>query len=168
MADPEPEMNVYQIASSAINPLVFEDLAELLYKHYTTSPCMDSKGVPIMVRLMKLFDSVDDFSEHLWRDAQERSGLMNGMSSADSKMLQKLKIICKKSVEQAKHLATIYEPYTFYGGRFDNSNTQRLMEKMSEEEKREFGFDVGSINWKDYITNVHIPGLRRHVLKGRA
>ncbi|VYS57072.1 unnamed protein product [Arabidopsis thaliana] len=168
MSDPEPEINVYQIASSAINPLVFEDLAELLYNHYKTSPCMDSKGDPIMVRLMKLFNSVDDFSDHLWRDAQERSGLMSGMSSVDSKMMQKLKFICKKSVEQAKHLATIYEPYTFYGGRFDNSNTQRLMENMSEDEKREFGFDVGSINWTDYITNVHIPGLRRHVLKGRA
>ncbi|CAN8259669.1 unnamed protein product [Cochlearia groenlandica] len=166
--DHEPEISVYQIASSAINPLVFEDLAELLYKHYKTSPCVDSKGVPIMVRLMKLFDSVDDFLDHLWRDAQERSGLVSGMSSVDSKVMQKLKFICKKSVEQAKHLATIYEPYTFYGGRFDNSNTQRLMENMSEEEKIAFGFDVGSINWKDYITNVHIPGLRRHVLKGRA
>lgn len=53
------------------------------------------------------------------------------------------------------------------GYRFDNSNTQRLMESMSEEEKRKFGFDVGSIDWKDYITNVHIPGLRMHVMKGR-
>ncbi|KAG4991160.1 hypothetical protein JHK87_024617 [Glycine soja] len=41
------------------------------------------------------------------------------------------------------------------------------MESMSEEEKREFDFDVKSIDWNDYITNVHIPGLRRHVMKGR-
>lgn len=41
------------------------------------------------------------------------------------------------------------------------------MESMSEEEKKEFGFDVKSIDWKEYITNVHIPGLRRHVMKGR-
>lgn len=38
---------------------------------------------------------------------------------------------------------------------------------MSEEEKRTFGFDVGSIDWKDYISNIHIPGLRSHVVKGR-
>lgn len=38
---------------------------------------------------------------------------------------------------------------------------------MSKEEKAEFGFDVGSIDWKDYIQNVHIPGLKRHVMKGR-
>lgn len=41
------------------------------------------------------------------------------------------------------------------------------MESMSAEEKKIFGFDVGSIDWGDYITNVHIPGLRKHVLKGR-
>lgn len=41
------------------------------------------------------------------------------------------------------------------------------MEIMSEEEKREFGFDVESIDWTDYITNVHIPGLKRHVMKGK-
>lgn len=53
------------------------------------------------------------------------------------------------------------------GCRFDNSNTERLMGKMSEEEKKNFGFDVASIDWKEYITNVHIPGLKKHVLKGR-
>nr|GEY52763.1 fatty acyl-CoA reductase 2-like [Tanacetum cinerariifolium] len=67
----------------------------------------------------------------------------------------------------SSYLANIYEPYTFYGGRFDNSNTQKLMGLMSEEEKRTFGFDVGKIDWRDYISNVHIPGLRRHVMKGR-
>ncbi|RYR71761.1 hypothetical protein Ahy_A02g005981 isoform C [Arachis hypogaea] len=39
-------------------------------------------------------------------------------------------------------------------------NKERLMDIMFEEEKREFGFDVKAINWKDYITNVHIPALR--------
>ncbi|KAE8689973.1 hypothetical protein F3Y22_tig00110930pilonHSYRG00086 [Hibiscus syriacus] len=51
--------------------------------------------------------------------------------------------------------------------RFDNSNTMRLLEKMSEEEKMSFGFDVESIEWKDYIKSVHIPGLWRHVMKGK-
>lgn len=51
--------------------------------------------------------------------------------------------------------------------RFDNTNTQKLMAYMSEEEKRTFGFDVGGIDWKDYISNIHIPGLRSHVVKGR-
>ncbi|XP_059428405.1 fatty acyl-CoA reductase 2, chloroplastic [Corylus avellana] len=162
----KPDINVYQIASSVVNPLVFQDLARLLYEHYNSSPCLDSKGRPISVPSMKLFRSMEEFSTHLWGDAIHRSGL-TAAASSNEKLSQKLEIICRKSVEQAKHLASIYEPYTFYGGRFDNSNTQRLMESMSEEEKRNFGFDVGNINWRDYITNVHIPGLRRHVMKGR-
>ncbi|KAL5067477.1 hypothetical protein RYX36_018364 [Vicia faba] len=160
------DINVYQIASSVVNPLVFQDLTRLLYEHYTTSPCIDSKGNPIQVPLMKLFSSSEEFSGHLWRDAIQKSGL-SSMASSKGKMSQKLENICRKSVEQAKYLAKIYEPYTFYGGRFDNSNIQRLMEIMSEEEKREFDFDVKGIDWKDYITNIHIPGLRRYVMKGR-
>ncbi|KAJ6923866.1 hypothetical protein NC652_017245 [Populus alba x Populus x berolinensis] len=127
---------------------------------------MDSNGRPIHVPSMKLFSSMEDFSVHLWRDVIQQSRIAE-MTSSDRKLSQKHENICRKSLEQAKYLATIYEPYTFYGGRFDNSKTQKLMERMSENEKGEFGFDVGSIDWRDYITNVHIPGLRRHVMKGR-
>ncbi|KAK9921601.1 hypothetical protein M0R45_030105 [Rubus argutus] len=162
----KPDINVYQITSSVVNPLDFQDLSKLLYEHYNSSPCMDSKGRPINVPSMKLFSSMEDFSAHIWRDATQRSGL-TALASSNGKLSQKLEMMCRKSVEQAKYLASIYEPYTFYGGRFDNSNTERLMESMSEEEKKKFGFDVGSLDWKDYITNVHIPGLKRHVLKGR-
>ncbi|XP_058766333.1 fatty acyl-CoA reductase 2, chloroplastic-like isoform X2 [Vicia villosa] len=157
------DINVYQIASSVVNPFVFQDLTRFLYEYYTTSPCIDSKGNSIQVTPMKCFSSSEEFSGHL-------SGYLSGltaMASSKGKMSQKLENIYRKSVEQIKHLAKIYEPYAFYGGRFDNSNTQRLMEIMSEEEKREFGFNIKGIDWKDYITNIHVPGLRRYVLKGR-
>lgn len=160
------ESHVYQVASSVTNPLLFQDLADSLYQHFKSMPCMDSLGRPVDIPTMKLFNSMDDFSAHLWGDALQRTGL-NGVATSSGKLLRKLESICRKSVEQAKYLANIYQPYTFYEGRFDNSNTKRLMECMSEEERREFGFDVESIDWKDYISNVHIPGLRRYVMKGR-
>ncbi|CAM8971448.1 unnamed protein product [Rhodiola kirilowii] len=156
----KPGLNVYQIASSVVNPLVFEDLSKLMYEHYTSFPCLDSNGLPIQVPTMKLFKCMDEFSAHIRHDALKRS-------ESNSTNGKKLEAICRKSVEQATHLANLYEPYTFYAGRFDNSNTEGLMEMMSDEEREMFGFDVGSVEWEDYITNVHIPGLRRHVLKGR-
>ncbi|KAL8036834.1 hypothetical protein ABFX02_11G001800 [Erythranthe guttata] len=162
----KPEYNIYQVASSVVNPLVFRDLAELLYQHFNSSPFMDSTGNPVRVPKMKLFHSMEDFSSHLWRHAINRTGL-GALANLDGKLSQKLETICRKSVEQAKYLANIYESYTFYGGRFDNSNTKRLMGCMSKEERQEFGFDVEKIDWEDYISNVHIPGLRTHVMKGR-
>lgn len=49
--------------------------------------------------------------------------------------------------------------------RFDNSNTENLILEMSIEEKRKFGFNIRNIDWEDYFVNVHLPGLRKHVLK---
>ncbi|KAK9068571.1 hypothetical protein SSX86_012686 [Deinandra increscens subsp. villosa] len=161
------ENYIYQIASSVVNPLVFKDLATLLYEHFYSSPCLDLKGKPVHVPIMQLYRSMEEFSAQVWRDAINRSQLTTSASSSKGNLSLKVENICKKSVEQAKYLANIYEPYTFYGGRFDNSNTQKLMGMMSEEERKIFGFDVGKIDWRDYISNVHIPGLRRHVMKGR-
>ncbi|KAL5720458.1 alcohol-forming fatty acyl-CoA reductase [Ranunculus cassubicifolius] len=159
------EMNIYQIASSVVNPLVFGDLAKLLFQHFKSSPYIDSKGDPILVSEMKFFSSMDDFTTHIMTDTIER--MRRNPSFSQEKLSKRLETIYRKSVEQVKYFANIYEPYTFYGGRFDNTNTKNLMEDMNEEEKRSFGFDVGSIDWNHYISNVHIPGLKRHVMKGR-
>ena len=51
--------------------------------------------------------------------------------------------------------------------RFDNSNTRQLHEDLSMEEKQLFGFNFNDIDWETYIKRIHIPGLRKHVLKGR-
>ncbi|KAL6344407.1 hypothetical protein AAG906_039663 [Vitis piasezkii] len=49
----------------------------------------------------------------------------------------------------SSHMQTeiVYQPYMFFRGRF------RL--------------DVENVDWEDYITNIHIPGLKKHVMKGR-
>lgn len=52
-------------------------------------------------------------------------------------------------------------------GRFDDTNTQNLVEALSTEEREIFDFNVKNINWKDFYTNIHVPGLKTHVLKGR-
>lgn len=54
-----------------------------------------------------------------------------------------------------------------YLSRFDTSKTQRLFANLSDDEKQLFGFDVSDIDWETYIKRIHIPGLRKHVLKGR-
>ncbi|KAK8959111.1 Fatty acyl-CoA reductase 2 [Platanthera guangdongensis] len=156
----QPGNHTYHIASSIVNPLVFEKLSSLTYRHFKSIPCIDSKGRPIEVPQMKLFDDINEFSDHIHSNAIQRMSL-------HEKMSQKLSNVILKLVDQAKYLANIYEPYTFYRGRFDNTNTQKLIDEMSEEERGEFGFDVGEVDWEDYIPNVHIPGLRRHVMKGR-
>lgn len=106
----EPGIHIYHIASSIENPLVFQELADLLYQHFHSFPCLDSKGRPIEVPRMKLFDDVSKFSSYVSTNVLQRM-------SSHEKASQKLKNICMKIVDQAKYLANIYEPYTFYSGR---------------------------------------------------
>ncbi|XP_020585173.1 fatty acyl-CoA reductase 2-like [Phalaenopsis equestris] len=156
----EPGIHIYHVASSIVNPINIQELFDLCHKHFKSFPIIDSKGQPIEVLQVELFDDAKKFSCYVNSNLMQQMCLLKNVS-------KKRKGIYMKIVDQIKYLASIYEPYTFYGGRFDNTNTQNLMAEMSEEERKKFGFDVGEINWQDYIPNVHIPGLRRHAMKGR-
>lgn len=57
--------------------------------------------------------------------------------------------------------------HNLYICRFDNSNVEELMKCLSKEERKVFGFDVSSLDWKDYVINVHFPGIRKHIMKER-
>ncbi|KAK9664494.1 hypothetical protein RND81_14G046400 [Saponaria officinalis] len=160
------EISVYQVASSVVNPLVYGDLGDLAYRYFTKCPCLDAQGRPIKVEPFKFYESVDDFSSHIHREIISHIS-SSRMPSPNGKHSRAVDNFCRKAVERAKHLASVYEPYCFYGGRFDNSSTSLLLASMSEEERQTFYFDVGNVDWTDYICNVHIPGLRTHVMKGR-
>ncbi|KAH9326759.1 hypothetical protein KI387_006937, partial [Taxus chinensis] len=92
---------------------------------------------------------------------------ITGLPLSGPNMSEREKNICIKIIEQTQHMFMLYEPYSFYKGSFDISNLEMLSIELSEEEKETFGFDVKDIEWKNYIENIHIPGLRQHVMKGR-
>jgi hypothetical protein len=48
--------------------------------------------------------------------------------------------------------------------RFDASNTQRMFGALSDREQQELPFDAASIDWRRYLVEVHLLGLRRFVL----
>lgn len=56
----------------------------------------------------------------------------------------------------------------FFFCRFDDTNTEILRLKRKEINKELydlFDFDPKSIDWDDYMTTIHIPGLITYVLK---
>ncbi|RZC45080.1 hypothetical protein C5167_038019 [Papaver somniferum] len=69
----------------------------------------------------------------------------------------------EQKVQFAKRLAELYEPYVLFKGTFDTSasNELRMWSKAyyGPGEANIFDFDPKHIDWKDYMMNVHIPGL---------
>ncbi|KAI3947953.1 hypothetical protein MKW92_024894 [Papaver armeniacum] len=75
----------------------------------------------------------------------------------------------EQKVQFAKRLAEIYERLMLLKVTFDTSATDRLRMWMKAhsgpEEAVIFDFDPKQINWKDYMMNIHIPGLLKYVVK---
>ncbi|CAN1133824.1 Fatty acyl-CoA reductase 2, chloroplastic [Linum perenne] len=143
----EATVNVYQVGSSVSNPMTLSELFMFYYVHFRSSPILVD-GRPLRVTgPLDVCSSIEEFSSGL--------GLTAGRISGE------------KMRQVAVRMATLYKPYMSFMGRYDCSNTEKLMKMMSEEEKVEFGFDVTQIDWEHYIADIHIPGLRKHVMKER-
>eukprot|EP00250_Pteridium_aquilinum_P010169 c19192_g1_i1 orf=172-2352(+) len=162
----KPGLEVYQVASSVVNPLVFAELARMSEEHFTEQPFMDNVGKPITTPTLQLFQDIDSFMHAVSSCSSILKEKIPSTSNVQS-LLKRHEQLTLKVKQQAAYLANLYRPYTFYAGRFDTSNTQRLFESLSCQEKELFGFDVSKIDWDTYIKRIHIPGIRKHVLKGR-
>ncbi|KAK8609669.1 hypothetical protein V6N13_093085 [Hibiscus sabdariffa] len=147
------DMSIYHLSSTSSNPIVLEDLFKFVYQHFKSRPYFSPSGRPVQVSEMTFFNSLPDFSAHLWTSSE-------AVQFSSKKMFEFIKF-----KEHAEYMATIYLPYAFHTDWLDDSKTRGLIGSMSEEEKKKFGCDAKSIEWKDYIVNVHIPGLRRHIWK---
>ena len=62
-------------------------------------------------------------------------------------------------------LVDTYCGYTHLDCEFETENTRRLYLALNPEDQKVFNFDVTRINWPEYIQEIHIPGLKHHVLK---
>ncbi|CAM8966749.1 unnamed protein product [Rhodiola kirilowii] len=162
----KPSLSIYHISSSVANPLVLEDVFSYSHAHFTTSALLDTRGKKIDVERLQYFSSVENFSSYIQGIIRHELSRSSDYSTLPTGQLpERLETKCRKKVEHFFNLAKIYAPFMFYRGWFDNSNTENLFGMMSAEEQRMFGFNVRNINWEDYFLNVHIPGLKRHVLK---
>ncbi|XP_024524209.1 fatty acyl-CoA reductase 2 [Selaginella moellendorffii] len=159
-------LNVYQVGSSVVNPLTFDKLAKYTYEHFRSQPFVDQKGNPVMIPKMTFI--TNKYTLFLYNYLQFNlpvliSRLFPWFQREDTQ--RRLKYLSYAS-QRVNQLIDTYAAYTFYKGRFDISNLERLYKELSAEERDEFGFAVWSIDWDKYIKDVHLPGLRKYTLDG--
>ncbi len=131
----------YAIGSGALNPLTGARLYEYGREHFLQQPMLDRRGRPIPAAHWT-FPTPERFREMF---------AANGRRSTTTKRLM--------------YLADLYEGYTNADCVFDTANTDALLGRLHDRDRTLLDFDVRRIDWRSYIQDVHIPGLRRHVLK---
>ena len=139
--DMRQAVGYFTVGSGALNPLTGGRLYELGREHFLQQPMYDKAGQAIVPPLWTL-PSLEQFRDMFAGRAHQSA-----------------------SMKRLMYLADLYGEYANIQCVFDTTNAQRVLGDLDDEECAQLDFDVRQIDWTTYIRDVHIPGLRRHVLR---
>ena len=135
-------MHVYHVASSTVNPLVFRDVFQSVFHHFSRSPVVDAAGQPIPVQPMRFCDSMEQYASNTETNATLTRWARRPASA------ERLR---KAVIAQIMHLGRIYEPYTFSTEPGSTPPTQRRFSQRCRR-RRGRGSTLTCVAWTGRIT----------------
>ncbi|GLJ37420.1 hypothetical protein SUGI_0760100 [Cryptomeria japonica] len=164
----QPGLSVYHVASLNVDPLKYTVIVDAAYAYFSEHPCTSKNGRIVRVKKLCSLKSMTTFKLYMtlyYLIPLQILYVVDKLLLGYFK-LQPLYTLLLEKYKFALKLARIYEPFLFFKGTFDISNTEHLWNEMSERDQENFKFDVKSIDWKHYFLNCHIPGLVKYVMRG--
>ena len=159
-------IEVYHVATGTQNPLYFRGIFEATYEYFMEYPMLED-GKPVAVPIWK-YPSLEEFQRKL--DSRMRLVDLAVQTLAKlpiraAKRKRRQLVLKQSGIKALMHYIRIYAPYTRTNFEFETEKTQGLYDALSPTEQQRFNFDVSRIHWKRYFQEIHIPGIKRHVLK---
>ena len=161
-------LHCYQVATGSRNPISLGHLYDLIYRYFVRNPMLDKSGQPIRIRYLQFpSKSLFRMQHRLRRWPLERAEqMLERMPAVPGANRAKRRISATRTAnDRLYYYGEIYEPYLNIDCRFEVDSTMALYESLDEDERRAFHFDVTQLNWRHYVQNVHIPGIKRYILK---
>ena len=159
-------IEVYHVASGARNPLTFGDIVNITHDYFVRQPMLDN-GQPIPVPVWKFPDK-----EKFQKDLHHKLRLLDTVSRWLSrvplrwaKRKDRRLAVKRNAIETLLHYVQIYSPYVRLSFQFEIGKTEELYRSLSPSDQQLFNFDISRIDWRDYLQEIHIPGIKRHFLK---
>ncbi len=160
----KPMLEVYQCASSGRNPVRMTEIIRSVSQAFRKRPMRDDSGRPIRVSDMQCIPR-DEFLRR-WQRRLKFIRRMRGFlkSTKIAPRYRKKLASVEAQVAQLIYFVKIYAPYTHLDCRFLDDKLHSVFESMHPEDQKQFSFDVARIDWRDYIVNRHVVGVRHFVL----
>lgn len=151
---------VYQIGSSAQNPLSLERLSKAVVEGFSRWPARDREGRLLAPDLCK-WVSAPAFKRKLYRQIRQARLMRDldtriGLKERARRANQRLRVF-----ERSRVLADLYSFYTTHSPCFSNTNIRALFDSLTPTDRVLFPFDATKIDWWEYMVARHIPGLQR-------
>ena len=159
-------IEVYHVATGTQNPLYFRGIFEATYEYFMKYPMIED-GKSVTVPIWK-YPSLEEFQRKL--DSRMRLvdltvQTLGKLPIRAAKRKRRQLVLKQSGIKALLHYIRIYAPYTRTNFEFETGKTQGLYDALSPTEQQRFNFDVSRIHWKRYFQEIHIPGIKRHVLK---
>ncbi len=166
LAAESDEVQLFHVATGGQNPVKLKDVVRNIREYFTANPFRKKSGEPIPLKDWS-YPSRAQFELSNRLKVQYPLAIASWFTRnvPGLKKHHKRVSIAKTSAERLTYYADLYGPYVEYGCRFGTDNTKALFEGLSDEERDIFNFDVCRIDWDKYVQVIHVPGLKRHVLK---
>ena len=158
---------VFQIASGSENPLRLWDLMQYTHEYFRQFPLRTS--LQHVGQQPWHYRSRDEFDQWLARrrkmlrfatTACEHLGFWPGATWLCRKLVAR-----QINFKRLEYLSRLYADYTRIACHFSSDNTRQMFQSLDAQDKRDFFFDPTAIDWPKYIREIHLPGVRRHVVK---
>ena len=165
--EPSSDTTIYQVASGSCNPIRTSKLADYVHKFFGENPIYDEKNQPIAPAKWR-FPGRGRVESQL-RRAQ---GLLGQAEQTLNKLPirgRQAMIVAdiqnrKDEIDKALEYVTLYGKYVECEALYSVDNLLTLWDSLSEEDKSVFLFDPRSIDWYEYVYNIHLPTV---ITKGR-
>ncbi len=162
-------VRVFHAATSGENPFYNTDMFEYVKGYFNANPLLAKDGSrPELVEWT--FPSVRAFHRAFrWRymyPLEVRQWLLDKGPQSDKTNKKKRRLAAMKTrLKRVLYFVDLFSPYTTLDCRFQMTQMLKLYESLPAEEREIFNVDVREIDWQQYYQHIHLPGLRRHILK---
>jgi nucleoside-diphosphate-sugar epimerase len=141
VGDMRRQVGYYAVGSSSLNPLTGGGLYDLASEYFQRHPMLDRHRRPIPTPRWT-FPTPEQFRASIGDGA--------GRDAAVKRLL---------------YLADLYGGYANASYIFETTNTQQLLASLPAADRDALDFDVRRVDWRAYLQEIHLPGLRRHILR---
>ncbi|KAI4998825.1 hypothetical protein ZWY2020_054167 [Hordeum vulgare] len=167
--EPQPPA-VYHVSSSLRHPATYAVLYRTGIRYFEEHPQVGPDGRAMRAHKMRFMGNITAF--HLFMIIKYRLPL---------EILRLLSILCcglfglaslyndlDRKYRFMMRLVDVYGPFSLFKGFFDDVNLNRLRLSMAEngiDDVGLFNFDPKTVDWDNYFSNIHIPGVMKYVFK---
>lgn len=164
---------VYQIGTSQTNPITLSEISRIWRSYFDKDPMKSDRGKPVQVRPIKFYKSPEAFNQkiqwqYLYPLCFAEKALMKCQFAKSVKSYRNMMGWVTKSRKRAERVcrfSDLYSAYTMNSWIFCTDNSMALFNNLSPSDQVTFDFDTSKLNWNHFWNEIHIPGMKKYVLK---